>query len=415
MACTREKESVTVTYRPVTAGKCNSDTAHAYHYLMPEKIRDNLPLFIILDSGGDGLWAINHIKPAVGELSCIVIGSDMIRNNFSGYEQAIEILIADACSKFPVSKDLVYLIGFSGGARMAFEFALRHAVKGVLMCGAGPSAGSFMDLPCPVYMIAGTADFNFAEMYYNPLNKPGNQPFLSDYFRGNHEWPPADRLKEGFLFLMGHNKNDLGYMLKQESDKMMKKADTLLQNHETLFALKALEKSIAFNPDNRKAKKRMEEFKENPVMAGDIRKLGNDLELESRISQAYAQATMERDSVWWAKEIKQLNLEIESHSGEQKDHYMRIKAFLGILFYSRLNNMIRKQPGNKQIEHLLVTYRGLEPDNPDVYYHFALYKWSRGNKALTQRYLSVARSLGFRDKEGKEKDFPAEVWNKSGF
>ncbi len=66
------------------------DTLNTYHYIRPARYNGSLPLLIILDSGGDGLMAVNKMQPAVSHIPCLVVGSDRIRNNFQGYIQAIE-------------------------------------------------------------------------------------------------------------------------------------------------------------------------------------------------------------------------------------------------------------------------------------------------------------------------------------
>ena len=410
-ACSHEKAIRSVSYTPAEFGKCKADTSNHYHYALPLQHKGNLPLLIILDSGGDGLLAVNKVSPAVLRIPCIMIGSDRVRNNFPGYERAVELLINDACQKFPVNKEQIYLAGFSGGARMAYEYARNHPVKGILMCGAGPAVNSFQELPCRVYMIAGTTDFNFSEMYYNPLTISGQQRFLADYFRGSHEWPPAERMKDGFLFLMGKSIPYGESLLKQESSILTEEADSLLARDETLFALKAVEKALSFDPDNKPAKRQIERIKKDRKLVRNIIKIESDLALENKIDQAYSQASMERDSIWWAKEIKQLSLEIANNSGETKDHYLRIKAFLGILFYSRLNSLIRSQPDNNQIVHILAAYRMAEPENPDVYYDYALYEWEMAKRESALKYLKTTLSLGFKDQQKLATDFPVDLLN----
>lgn len=406
-SCNREREIKTVAYTPVATGKCNTDTANSYHFMLPEEHQGNLPLLIILDSGGDGLLAVRKTEQAVSRIPCVVIGSDLVRNNYGGYEQAIDVLITNAVQKFNVSKELVYIAGFSGGARMAFEYALNHPVRGVLMCGAGPAMNSLKELPCPVYMIAGTNDFNFSEMYYNPLKVSGKQQFLTDFFRGSHEWPPAETMKYGLLFLMGKSLPGGEHLLEQESARLSQKADSLMVSNEIFFALKAVEKALSFDPDNKKAKKQLQEIKHNRRFSATISQIESDLAFERRIDQAYSMASMENDSSWWAKEIKQLSLEIANNTGDKKDHFLRIKGFLGILFYSRLNTLIRSQPDNKQIVHILAAYRMTEPENPDVYYDYALYARKQGKEQLSKQYLTIALSLGFKDRVKLESDFPA--------
>jgi hypothetical protein len=407
ITCHQDRITYAVNYTTIAAGCCKSDTLNTYHYIRPARYNGNLPLLIILDSGGDGLMAVKKIQPAVSQIPCLVVGSDRVRNNFPGYIQAIELLIREFSQNYSVSE--IYIAGFSGGARMAFEYARMHPVQGVLMCGAGPSVNSYEGMPCPVYMIAGTTDFNFSETYYNPLKRSGQPKLMSGYFRGIHEWPPTEMLYVGLLFLTGKSISGGDVLLKMESAGLSTKADSMLSKNETFFALKACELALQFNPQNRKAKKQWEEFKTNSGFQGDIKKIESDLMLESRINQAYAEASMTQDSTWWFNELKQLSIEIDNNTGAEKDHFMRIKAFLGILFYSRLNVLIHSQPGNGQIIHMLAVYRKAEPENPDVYYDFALYSLKQGNEKMGLTYLKIALSLGFKDQAKMGNDFPGKV------
>jgi len=404
-SCHHEKEIRAVTYAPVGVGTCTDDAANRYHYSLPVQHNGNLPLLIVLDSHGDGLLAVNKTLPAVADIPCLVVGSDLVRNNYPDYLNAIRTLINDVQQKFKVS-GVVYLSGFSGGARMALDYAIRSPVNGVLMCGAGMDMRALQNLTFPVYMIAGTTDFNFGETYYNPLQKPAQLKFLADYFRGKHEWPPADMMKDGLLFLMGKSIPQGEALLKQESELLAEKADSLEAGGESLYTLKALEKALALYPDNKQAKKHLQELSHNQKLISKIDRIESDLTLEGRINQAYASASADKDSLWWANEIKQLSNEINNHTGDQQDHLMRVKAFLGIMFYSRLNTLIRTEPNNPQIIHLLAAYKSIEPDNPDVYYDYALYAFRKGNSGKVKECLSKAWSLGFSDHAKMDSDFP---------
>jgi len=410
VSCHQEKNISAVNYMPVAAGRCKTDTLNSWHYTRPAHYNGSLPLLLILDSGGDGLLAVTKMQPAVSQIPCLVVGSDLIRNNFQGYVQAIDMLVREFSQKYSISQ--VYLAGFSGGARMAFEYARTHTVQGVLMCGAGPSGNASAQLPCRVYMIAGTTDFNFSETYYNPLKRSGQQKLVSGYFRGIHEWPPADMLFEGLLFLTGKSIAGGDVLLKKESKRLSGVVDSLLAKKETFFAMKAGELALQLDPENRQAKKQWEEFKNTAALQSGISEMESDLMLESRINQAYAEASMTKDSAWWFNELKQLAIETDSHSAAQKDHFMRIKSFLGILFYSRLNVMIHTQPGHPQIIHILAAYRHAEPENPDVYYDYALYSLKQGNENLSLKYLKLALSHGFKDQAKMGNDFPGLLISK---
>jgi hypothetical protein len=47
-----------------------------------------------------------------------------------------------------------------------------------------------------------------------------------------------------------------------------------------------------------------------------------------------------------------------------------------------------------------------EPKNPDVYYYSALYALKQGREKECRQNLNLALSLGFKDRDKIEKDFP---------
>lgn len=388
-ACSHNERIISYRFDDIKQGICREDSLHTYHYTLPKNNNTKLPLLVILDSGGDGLFAIQKVLPAAESIPCIIVASDLVKNNYPGFIKAIATLIKDVESRFPVDRDQVFIGGFSGGARMAFEYAMRYPLKGVLMCGAGPSVES-ANIPFPVYMVSGTTDFNFGEVYVNPLKTTENTHLLTDYFRGGHVWPPAENLQDGLIFLMAGQDSDLK---KKQSLELTQLADSLIRINETLFGIKALEKAIRFNPSNRKAIKLDKKIRNDRQFARNLNKLESSLSLESRIGQAYAQATMSKDSIWWKNEISQVSKEIGASQGENRDHFMRIKAYLGILYFSRINALLSSDPGNKQIEHLLAAYRMAEPDNPDVYLNFARYEEYLGHNIKSDQYFKKAHAL----------------------
>lgn len=392
-----------ITYRNIEKGQCDADTSNRYHYVMPENHEGKVALLIILDSGGDGLLGVKKGIEGAAKIPCVIIGSDVVRNNNPFYIRIILGLIQDAEKKFPVDKDRIFLAGFSGGARMALDYARQYPVNGVLMCGAGPGTGSFNDLPSKVYMISGSTDFNFSEMYYNPIRVSGGEKFMSDYFRGKHEWPPAANLENGLTWLMaGENKE----LAKEHSAYLVNKADSLLAQNETLFGLKALENAMALDGKNKTAAQKHSEIASSRKIEDNLDLLERNLFVERRIGQAYVEAMVDKDSLFWFNEISDLSKQIAGSKGEENDHYQRIKAFLGIMFFSRVNALLRSDPLNKQTAVLLAAYRNLEPENPDVYYDLALYEKNLNHHQKSQQYLKKAISLGFKDQLKLKSDFP---------
>jgi pimeloyl-ACP methyl ester carboxylesterase len=368
-------EPVKTTFTSPRSERCIADSQNTYQYILPENPKEKLPLVIALDPHGNGLLAVKIFREAVSYIPCVVASSNLVKNNYPNYPQAIQQMIDDACTKFPVDRHQIYLAGFSGGARMAFEYALKNQVKGVLMCGAGPSQNPSEQLPFRLYMIAGTTDFNFSELYYNPFHKKSEQEYFTDFFRGKHEWPSPSLLEDGLLYLSADVLSQGKALLKHKSTLLCNMADSLEQINEHFFALKSLEKAVLFDQENSAAQKQFKLLKEAGIT--NLKRLEENLALEGKIFSAYSEAAMQHDSIWWFNEINQLDLKIEKNGSEERDHYLRIRAFLGILFYSRLNMLINGEPGNLRIIHLLAAYRNLEPQNPDTEYFYALHSQSR--------------------------------------
>lgn len=400
-----ENDPLAVNYTAPGLEKCLNDSLNTYHFILPEGAKEKLPLLVVLDPHGNGLLAVNVCRKAVSRFPCIVVGSDRVRNNLQGYESIIRQVVEDASQKFPVDPRLVYIAGFSGGARMAYAYALHHPVKGVLMCGAGPSGNSSQTLPFRLYMISGTTDFNFAEQYYNPLKKTPELNYFTDFFRGKHEWPSPSLIEDGLLYLMAEEIQGGTQILRNKAASLENMADSLENTGNHFFAIKSIEKAILFDPDNKALHKRLKAFEKSA--GSGLAGLENNLAMENKAFRAYSEAILRHDSLWWFNEIRQLDRKINNTEGEEQDHLLRIRAFLGVMFYSMANRMIRSHEG-EIVPHLLAAYRCLEPENPDVYYFYALFSLLSGNKADARAYLEKSLSMGFNDPVWMS-DFPPGI------
>ncbi len=413
-ACSNIVESPmeTVEYKKPMAEECDSDPANKYHILIPghQSPVQKLPLVIVLDAHGDGEMAVNKFMPAVRYFPCLVAGSDWIRNNFPGFENAIGQLLSDIQNKYPVDARQIIIAGFSGGARMAYYFSLDHPVKAVLMCGAGPGK---QKPSCPIYAISGMGDFNFAEQYAHPdIQSFGNNKFTSDYFEGIHEWPKPQQLTDALLCLLGDN-NDLNKIRRRRSPELIRLADSLTGTRNDLMAWKALEKAAKISVSKRERKRAVERGKSllnNEDYRTTIKSLEEYLNFERRLQQSYSQRIFNEDHAYWKNELSALNKKLKTDTtGISSDHYLRIKGFIGILLYSVVNKMIYSDPGNPQIGHILETYAFAEPENPDPWYFKALHAYRSGDQESCIEFLDRSLKLGFSEHKKLERDFPGNI------
>ncbi len=391
-----------VLYQEPAIERCNADTLHAYHILVPDLTgaSQKIPLVIVLDPHGDGSLAVNNFRDAVKDFPCLVAGSDLIKNNFRGYENAILLLIRDLELKYPVDKQKIILAGFSGGARMAYSFALDHPLKGLLMCGAGPG----QQVPsCPLYMIAGMGDFNFAEQYRHPdIASFGERQRTGAFFHGVHGWPEPGQLADALLILL-QDRGDMAKLRRSRSPELLQTADSLVKAGDQLMAWQALEKAAKMAVDGSARKKAIRKGKEllkNEDFQETIRKIENDLRTEQKMKQAYVQALNIKDFSWWKNELTQLDNKLKtSKDGIGEDHYLRIKGFVGILFYSRINSLIHSDPDNPMLKTMLESYAFAEPLNPDPWYFRALYARLHGDREACVENRNRAIELGLTDQE----------------
>lgn len=401
-----------IKYNPVKVDYVSTDTLNLYHILTPSNLEmgEKIPFLLVIDAHGDGEMAVERFQPAVQFFPIIVAGSDLIENNFVGYENAIYQIIEDVYSKYPIDKNEIYISGFSGGARMAYNYSLNHQLKGLLMCGAGPGK----QLPsCPVYTISGMGDFNFAENFVSPSIKMlSDTKFATDYFSGNHEWPPASQLSDGLLFLFSKNTKLFGNLIEKRSAELFATADSLEKAGNMWMAWLALKKTaiLGDNEWTRKATVQAEKLLENEAFISTVQSLEKNLKTEAALQKAFAQKSMTEDFIWWKNELNVLNDNLEKFKGGmQADHYLRIKGFIGILLYTRLNNLIYNDIKNPQIKVLLEVYKYAEPENSYAYYFQALYDFQNGNSKSCLENLEKSINLGFTDYGKMNREFSENI------
>jgi hypothetical protein len=414
MACSGKQEGALkiLIYQDSLTEKCVADTVNKYHILVPENWQQwqKLPLVIVLDAHGDGKLAVEKFQPAVKFFPCIVAGSDLIKNNFPGYETAILQLISDIENKYPVDAQQIIIAGFSGGARMAYYFSLNHTLKAILMCGAGPGK---QKPACPVYAISGMGDFNFAEQYHHPdIQSFNDDAFTSDYFYGIHEWPQPQNLSDGLVFLL-RNDSEMENIRRKRSHDLIQLSDSLEKTGDGLMAWKALEKAakIAVNKSKRdKAVGMAENLMKHKDFQQSINSLEADLKTEAGLGQEYAKRSLTENFDWWKNELTVLSKNLDTYkTGLKAGHYLRIKGFTGILLYSRISKMIYDDPRNPQLVDLLETYAFAEPENTEAWYFKALHAYQSGDQHSCIENLEKSMKLGFIDTNRMRSDFPKNI------
>jgi predicted esterase len=352
---------------------CRDEPDHHYLISKPENIsaQQRFPLFLVIDPHGDGKLASEKFSDALVDIPAVIVGSEKLRNNYQNFESSLSRLVDDVLAKYPADPDKVTIAGFSGGARMAYYYGMTHKVLGIIMFGAGPDLSKRETGSKRMYAVSGTRDFNFMEQYIPPLsNLYDNPDYMCDFFRGNHEWPPLENIYES-----------VAYILKDESDlpesistrifqKMLMEYDSLLESNDLFFAGKALEKAWIFSPDIKgktRVSQMIDEFKNMPGWIDYNQKFEGYLQKELRLKQAYVEKLADPDTSWWKKEITSLNQNLLTCSDPVKEDFLyRLKGFIGIILYSKINAIFQTDLHTDKLVRLLVVYELAEPGSPDL-------------------------------------------------
>jgi predicted esterase len=397
---------------------CKLDSRNTYEVYVPQRSNSaaKYPLLVIIDAHGSGKFALDKFRKAANQYPTVLIASNLIKNGFEGYEQAIRTLIEDVRQKYPVG-ETVFMTGFSGGARMVLEYGLSSSLNGLILCGALANSDQISQLHCPVISVSGMDDFNFmetAQYLFQEQLTPVNLKI--ELTSANHNWPDSLTLANalGFLSLSGQPLNISSSMqsqIKIYCQKTLTRINSLKQRSEFLKAtLLARNMSLTepFKGDKTFAIQ-YNELKENPQYINQLKRLEKCLQFEISVRQPYVDDFRTKDSIWWKNEISETDKKIKTQQDSYtRDMYRRIKGFWGIVSYSLCKQAVKEQNA-QALGMTLSIYRMLEPENPDMFYFCAFPYFWKGNNVATLSMLKKALKAGFSDKSQLKKDFPSSI------
>jgi len=386
------------------ADKCQNHPAHTYQVFVPsvDNSCKKLPLMVVIDPHGDGKLGIKQFKKAAQTYSVVLIASNQIKNNVTGYLQLLDELIADAKSKYPVGNTL-YLCGFSGGARMSLDYAISHKINGVIACGALADPEEIKAISCPIIAIIGMDDFNFieaAQYIIKPADIPQNLSIVTN--TASHAWPESGLLAQatGYLRLSSDVNEpclDTRTLLKTYVSKQTSQLNQLLQSKDELSAM-LLARNLSISKTFETAGSFSSRYEKLVRQTSFIKQRDNlvaSLKFELSMRDLYYKALREKDSIWWKDEVLTLNMKVNKENGRQRNLvFHRIKGFLGVACYSICSRAANLKEAHT-LERIIPVYRLLEPDNPDQFYYSAVLAHLRKNLPGEKYYLEKAKEKGY--------------------
>ena len=184
--------------------RAGADSTQTYALYLPSRYEPTRrwPVLFLMDPRGRALVPLGLFREAAEEHGYILLSSYDTRSDGprKPNETAIQAMASDALSRLSIDTNRLYLAGFSGTAREAWEFASRipDHVAGVIGFGAGLQ-GAWLDRAralsgsrAAYFGGGGTTDFNYEEL--RALDAALDEidiPHRLEYFAGGHQWAPA--------------------------------------------------------------------------------------------------------------------------------------------------------------------------------------------------------------------------------
>jgi hypothetical protein len=169
-----------------------SDTSVSYALYLPKAYTPDRdwPLLLGFHFEGRGGLITEKYREAAERYGYIVAASNVSRNGaWNQSVRAAQAMANDVGQRFAVDPARVYTTGLSGGSRLAMFIAIStNKIAGVIASSAGLPDGEQRDsLKFPVYLTAGTHDFNYLEM--RNLDRTLKSPHRLALFEGGHVLP----------------------------------------------------------------------------------------------------------------------------------------------------------------------------------------------------------------------------------
>jgi predicted esterase len=375
------------------------------------------PVLIVFDPHGDGMFPLKLYQNLAEKYGFIMLGSNDSKNGLPAEEvnSIADALIHEARTVYPVDTNRIYLLGFSGGARVAAMAALYQVqVKGIIGCGAG-----FGNTEQPIkykfdyFGIAGTADFNMHEMLQldDALTRAGFRHFITT-FPGIHAWPPVAVMEDGFIWITLNAMKD-GMVKKDDSfisgvnTWFEKRFETLVKNNELIGAANICREAVSFLEGLKPVdyfNGELTRLEKQPAYLAQLALRESVMKSEEEEKQELMQALQAKDLAWWTKRISNFKSRVSKNelinskiNPEDTLKNRRLLSFLSLYCYMNANAALARQDENAAIK-IIAIYELVDPVNPEPNYMRAvlLARRSDNEAALTQ--LSMSVSKGFTDK-----------------
>lgn len=413
ISCTREESPKEQFLKWAQKGKitdniqCKIDPSLTYCVFIPKSydVSKTYPTIYAFDPHGSGRIPANLMKSIADSLGYIVIGSNNSKNGISAEEinRIVNTLFDDSQTKLAIDPSSIYLVGFSGGARVACMIAQnKPGIKGVIACSAG-----FQPTKNPLgfrYIgIAGTQDMNYLEV--RQLNALMDSVGIENQFivfDGKHRWPNQAVMDEAITILtikslIAETAPKVNSIAKKYQENNLSKAKGLMNTQSVDSLAKALDIAI-------RTQQTVEEVENTDELKSIIEVLVKNQQVQKYLKEKVTLEKYEfkkqrefelaygsKSDAWWNSEIKKLN---DNSTGVTGNMHKRLLGFISLSCYGNVNGALYYQDW-KAAQYFVSIYTQVDPENPDAWYALACLQANTAKQKEAIESLNSAIRLGF--------------------
>lgn len=393
---------------------CKNDASQSYALYLPGNysVENKYPIIYAFDPHAIGDLPVSLYKELAEQYGYIIVGSNNSKNG-TGWEDSQNIankLFADAGKRLSINTQRIYVMGFSGGARVANALTITNgSIAGVICCGASaPVVAS--NAPRNNYSflgIVGNEDFNYTEMKkYDMVDLAGhNVKHVLVTFNGKHEWPFKDIMDDAFWWLELNywRKNNLtknDSLIVKRFQAALHQIETYQQKKQVFETFKLCQKTINFYDGLADLSTCYDTYKilqTNPEIDKQLKLEENAWTEEEKLKQQYIKALQTQNLAWWNKNIVTLKQKIKT--GKDKNTMLmnkRILGFLSLAAYMQTTGALN-QNVLPAADFYNKIYLLVDPDNNEAHYLRAEILAKKGNKKEAFTSLGLAVENGFKD------------------
>jgi len=334
------------------------------------------PVIIAFDPHGSGILPLEKYKDLADKYGYILMGSNDSKNGLDMKTSGviIDALFSETSGRYSIDSTRIYVMGFSGGARIACIIGLyQGGVAGVIGCGAGfPATNQPVRFKPDYISIAGNADFNMNELI--TLDKQLDEAkftHASILFNGKHDWPQVEIMENAFIwtefcsmrkgFIQKNDSLILNFVHMQEKiiEKDKETGDAVAEHNHLVNLIRFID-GLHSTKDFKNALATIENSSSYKTQQRQFQHLiGKEMKEQQTLNDNF----FSKDIDWWKKKITNYELRI-TKGKDSSDVRMckRLKSYLSLLSYMSYDRVLSSND-TIAAKHAMEIYEIVDPEN----------------------------------------------------